>query len=152
MICAFFGHKYTPESVKPLLDAAIRNIIEHYPDTTFYVGHNGNFDRMVLSVLKKLSVEFPDLSYSVILAYLPTGKSAERYNDLPTIYPEGIESTPLKYAISYRNNWIVKQADMIICYITHDFGGAAQFVKKAENKGKTVYNLADLQKNIDLFV
>lgn len=77
MICAFFGHKDSPESVRPLLEAAIRRIIEHYPDTTFYVGHNGNFDRIVLSVLKKLSAEVPELSFAVILAYLPTGKSAE---------------------------------------------------------------------------
>ena len=152
MICAFFGHKDTPESVKPLLEAAIRHIIEHYPDTTFYVGHNGNFDRIVLSVIKNLSVEFSDLSYAVILAYLPTGKSTERYNGLPTIYPEGIENTPLKYAISYRNNWIVKQADMIVCYITHNYGGAVQFVKKAKNMGKTVYNVANLYENIDFFV
>lgn len=144
MICAFFGHKDSPESVKPLLEAAIRRIIEHYPNTTFYVGHNGNFDRMVLSVLKKLSAEITELSYAVILAYLPTGKTAECYNGLPTIYPEGIECAPKKYAISYRNNRIVKQADMIICYITHDFGGVAQFVKKAENKGKIVYNVANL--------
>lgn len=144
MICAFFGHKDSPESVRPLLEVAIRRIIEHYPDTTFYVGHNGNFDRMVLSVLKKLSAEITELSYAVILAYLPTGKTAECYNGLPTIYPEGIESVPKKYAISYRNNRIVKQADMIICYIIHDFGGAAQFVKKAENKGKIVYNVANL--------
>lgn len=149
MICAFFGHKDSPESVKPLLEAAIRNIIEHYPDTTFYVGHNGNFDRMVLSVLKKLSAEVPEISFVVILAYLPSGNC---YNGLPTIYPEGIECVPKRYAISYRNNWIVKQADTIICYITRDFGGAAQFVKKAENKGKTVYNVADLREDIDFFV
>ncbi len=142
MICAFFGHKDTPESVKPSLEVAIRHIIERCPDTTFYVGHNGNFDRMVLSILKKLSVEVPDMSYAVILAYLPTGKSAECYNGLPTIYPEGIENTPLKYAISYRNDWIIKQADIIVCYITHNYGGAAQFVKKAERKGKIVYNLS----------
>ena len=152
MICAFFGHKDTPESVKLSLEAAIRRIIKKYPDITFYVGHNGNFDRMVLSVLKYLSQDFPTISYAVILAYLPTEKSTERYKGMTTVYPEGIENTPLKYAISYRNNWIVKQADMIVCYITHNYGGAAQFVKKAENKGKIVYNVADFSENIDFFV
>lgn len=149
MICAFFRHKDSPENVKPMIEAAIRQIMKRYPDTTFYVGHNGNFDRMVLSVLKKLSAEIPALSYAIIFAYLPTSKLAECYNGLTTVYPEGIECVPKRYAISYRNNWIVKQADMIICYITHDFGGAAQFVKKAENKGKTVYNVADLREDID---
>ncbi len=143
MICAFFGHKDTPESIRPLLELAVKQIIELYPDTTFYVGNNGNFDRMVLSVLKSLSEDFPTISYSVILAYLPTGKSAE-FDGLPTIYPEGIEYVPKKYAISYRNDWIERQSGMVICYITHNYGGAAKFVEKACKKGKTVRNLANL--------
>ena len=143
MICAFFGHRDTPESIRPLLESAVKQIIERYPDTTFYVGNNGNFDRMVLSVLKSLSQDFPTISYAVILAYLPIGKSAG-FDGLSTIYPEGIECVPKKYAISYRNDWIVKKADMVICYITHDYGGAAKFVEKACKKGKTVCNLANL--------
>lgn len=141
MICAFFGHKDTPESVKPALEAAVKQIIERYSDTTFYVGNNGNFDRMVLSVLKSLSEDFPTISYSVILAYLSISKSSE-FDGLSTIYPEGIECVPKKYAISYRNDWIVRQSDMVICYITHNYGGAAKFVEKARKNGKIVYNLA----------
>ena len=143
MICAFFGHKDTPESIRPFLEAAVKQIIERYPDTTFYVGNNGNFDRMVLSVLKSLSQDFPTISYAVILAYLPISKSAE-FDGLPTIYPEGTECVPKKYAISYRNDWIAKKADMVICYITHNYGGAAKFVEKACKNGKIVYNLANL--------
>ena len=142
MICAFFGHKDTPESIRPLLEAVVKQIIERYPDTTFYVGNNGNFDRMVLSVLKSLSQDFPTISYAIILAYLPTGKSAE-FDSLSTIYPEGIECVPKKYAISYRNDWIVKKADIVVCYITRSFGGAAKFVEKAKRTGKTVYNIAN---------
>lgn len=143
MICAFFGHKDTPESIRPLLESAVKQIIERYPDTTFYVGNNGNFDRIVLSVLKSLSQDFPTISYSVILAYLSTEKD-KLYSSLPTIYPEGIECVPKKYAISYRNYWIAKKADMVICYITHNYGGAAKFVEKACKNGKIVYNLANL--------
>lgn len=142
MICAFFGHKDTPESIRPLLESAVKQIIAQYPDVTFYVGHNGNFDRMVLSVLKSLSENFPTISYAVILAYLPTSKSAE-FNDLPTIYPEEIECVPKKYAISYRNDWIVKKSDMVICYINRNYGGAAKFVEKARKSEKIVCNLAD---------
>lgn len=143
MICAFFGHKDTPETIRPLLESAVKQIIERYPNTTFYVGNNGNFDRMVLSVLKSLSQDFPTISYAVILAYLPISKSAE-FDGLSTIYPEGIECVPKKYAISYRNDWIVKKSDMVICYIKHNYGGAAKFVEKACKKGKTVCNLANL--------
>ena len=49
-----------------------------------------------------------------------------------------------KYAISYRNNWIVKKADLVVCYITLSFGGAAKFVEKARKNGKIIYTLANL--------
>jgi len=142
MICAFFGHKDSPESIKPVLEFAVKQIAERYHDITFYVGHNGSFDRMVLSVLKKISGDFPSMSYAVVLAYLPMEKD-ECYSSLPTIYPEGIEFVPKRYAISHRNDWIVKQADMVVCYITRNFGGAAEFVEKVRKNGKNVYNLAD---------
>lgn len=43
MICAFSGHKDTPESMRPLLESAVKQIIERYPDIIFYVGNNGKF-------------------------------------------------------------------------------------------------------------
>lgn len=100
---------------------------------------------MVISLLKQLSAKYTTISCAVILAYLPTDKTNVICCELPTIYPEGIEYVPPKYAVSYRNNWIVKQADMVICYITHDFGGAAKFVKKARKKGKKIYNAAQIE-------
>lgn len=97
---------------------------------------------MVISLLKKLSEKYTMISCAVILAYLPTDKTNIICCDLPTIYPEGIEYIPPKYAVSYRNDWIVRQADMVVCYITHDFGGAAKFVEKARKKGKIIYNVS----------
>jgi hypothetical protein len=38
---------------------------------------------------------------------------------------------------------MINKCDYVICYITHSFGGAAQFVEKAKRKGKTIINLAD---------
>lgn len=145
MICSFFGHKDTPASVKTELKSEVTRVIERYPNTTFYVGHNGSFDSVVLSVLKELAIKFPNISYAVILAYLPKDNSNDYFKDVSTIYPEGIEAVPKKYAISYRNDWMVKQSDMVICYITHSFGGAAKFVDKARRADKTVCNLADLK-------
>lgn len=146
MICTFFGHKNTPASIKPMLESRIKQIIERYPDIKFYVGHNGSFDSMVISALKELSEIYPGISYDVVLAYLPTNntdKTSDFFCGLPTIYPEKIEFVPKKYAISFRNDWMVKQADTVICYITHDFGGAAKYAQKSRKLNKTVINLAD---------
>ena len=100
----------------------------------FYVGNNGNFDTMVRRQLEDLSQTFP-ITYSVVLAYLPTKKS--EYDDYTnTILPEGIETIPKRFAISYRNKWMIDQADVVVTYVTHSFGGAAKFKELHKSKAK----------------
>ena len=59
-----------------------------------------------------------------------------------TLLPEGIEAVHPRFAISWRNKWMIKQSDYVVTYITHSWGGAAQFAKLAEKQKKTVINLA----------
>lgn len=49
--------------------------------------------------------------------------------------PEKIENVHPRYAISWRNKWMIRESDMVIAYITHSWGGAATYVEKAEKKG-----------------
>ena len=117
------------------------------PETVyFYVGHQGHFDGMARSVMKELIKEGYDINYSVVLAYMPGKKyefdSQDAYAD--TLYPEGLESVHPKFAITWRNNWMVDQADVILCYVKYRIGGAYQFVEKARRKGKKIINLADM--------
>ena len=55
--------------------------------------------------------------------------------------PEEVAVVPPRYAIDRRNKWMLKQADFVVTYITHDWGGAAKFAKMAEKQGKKVINL-----------
>jgi hypothetical protein len=116
-------------------------LIENKNVTVFYVGNNGNFDTMVLRQLEDLSQTYP-ITYSVVLAYLPTEKN--KYDNLTnTIYPEGLEIVPKRFAISWRNKWMIKQSDVVVTYVTHNFGGAAQFKEVAEKQGKIVIELSE---------
>ena len=134
MVCTFFGHKDTPKEIEPTLRSTLIDLIENKNVTTFYVGNNGNFDTMVHSQLEDLSQSYP-IKYSVVLAYLPTAKN--KYDNLTnTIYPEGIESVPKRFAISWRNKWMIQQSDIVVTYVTHNFGGAAQFKALAERQNK----------------
>ena len=45
--CTFFGHRDCPETIKPKIRTAVINLIENHGVTMFYVGNQGNFDRMV---------------------------------------------------------------------------------------------------------
>lgn len=142
MVVSFFGHKDTPNSVKPLLEQTVQHLIEDNGEIAFLVGTHGAFDLMAQSVLKRAIEHYPRIACYIVLAYIPVGESGKQCK-LPTLVPEGIENVPKKFAISYRNNYMVKECDTVICYITHDWGGAAQFVVKAESAGKVVINLAE---------
>ena len=141
MVCTFFGHKDTPKEIEPTLRSTLIDLIENHDATEFYVGNNGNFDTMVRRQLEELSKVYP-ITYSVVLAYLPTKKS--EYDDYTnTIYPEGIEAVPKRFAISYRNKWMIQQADAVVTYVTHTYGGAWQFKARAERQGKLVIELSE---------
>ena len=141
MICTFFGHKDTPKEIEPILRSTLIDLIENKNINVFYVGNNGNFDNMVRRQLEDLSLTYP-ITYNVVLAYLPTKKS--EYEDYTnTILPEGIETKPKRFAISYRNKWMIQQSDIVVTYVTHSFGGAAQFKNMAERKGKTIIELSE---------
>ena len=36
----------------------------------------------------------------------------------------------MKFAISRRNEWMVDQADVVVAYVTHGWGGAAAVERK----------------------
>ena len=142
MTCTFFGHRVVPDEIEPTLRSALIELIEKRGVTLFYVGNNGEFDAMVRRVLKELSARYP-ITCCVVLAYLP-GKSrdAKTTDDADTILPEGIETVPKRFAVAYRNRWMVAHADVAVTYVAHDVGsGAAQFKRLAEKKGKTIVEL-----------
>ena len=60
-----------------------------------------------------------------------------------SLYPP-IEKTPLKFAISKRNKWIVNEADLIIAYVSRNYGGAYSALKYAEKLKKKIINLAKI--------
>jgi len=141
MTVTFFGHKDTPKNIEPTLRTTLVDLIENKNATVFYIGNNGSFDTMIRRQLEALSQTYP-ITYSVVLAYLPTKKS--EYDDFTnTLLPEGIETIPKRFAISYRNKWMIEQADVVVTYVTHSFGGAAQFKEMAERQGKTVIELSE---------
>ena len=83
--------------------------------------------------------------YNVVLAYMPGTTEEYAYAEpMETMFPEGLESVPKRFAISWRNDWMLKNSDCVIAYVKHNFGGSGKFVEKAEHQGKRVINLANL--------
>ena len=76
---------------------------------------------------------------------MPTKKTEYNQNEYNynTIYPDGLEKTPSKYAIPKRNEWMIDKSDYVVTYVKYIVGGAAQFKELAERKGKTIISIAD---------
>lgn len=144
MVCCFFGHKDAPASIISALEYAIENLIQNAGVNEFLVGNQGCFDGMVHRVLKKAKNKYPSITYHVVLAYMPKEKNRySLYEYGETILPAGIESIHPKFAISWRNKWMIQESDMVVCYVNHSWGGAAQFVEYARKQGKTIINIGD---------
>ena len=147
MTCCFFGHKDTPSSVYDKLKEVVEKLIVEDGVTSFLVGNQGHFDGLVLSALRHLKMKYPHINYNVVLAYMPAEKEEwNPYEFGETMLPEGIESVHPRYAISWRNKWMVNESDMVICYITHGWGGAAKYAELANKHNKTILNIGLLDK------
>ena len=132
--CCFFGHREVTHNIKDKLIAIIEKLITEDNVTEFYVGNQGQFDSMVYSVLKELKAKYPHIRYTVVLAYMPDEHIKKVYGE-DTLIPDGMENVPKKFAISKRNDWMIQQSEIAVCYVHKITGGAAKFREKAEKKG-----------------
>ena len=141
--CTFFGHRDCPSSIKPKLRKILIDLIENHAVDMFYVGQQGAYDAIVRAVLKELVSVYPHIRYAVVLERLPPKRDecgTRDYSD--TMLPEGIETVHPRFAISWRNKWMLKQSDYVVTYITHSWGGAAQFAEMAERNNRTIINIS----------
>ena len=138
--CCFFGHREVIHNIRPKLTEIIEKLIFDEGVRDFYVGHQGQFDSMVYSVLTELKAKFPQIRYTVVLAYMPDEHIKEVYGE-DTLFPDGLENVPKRFAISKRNDWMIQQSDYAVCYVHKITGGAAKFRNKAEKKGLRVVDI-----------
>ncbi len=137
--CTFFGHRDAPDTVLPLLMCAIEKLIVNDAVTVFYVGNHGSFDRLAYYALRQMRKSYPHIRITVVLAYMPSAKD-DRYSE-DSLLPEGIETVPKRFAINYRNEWMLRHSTHVISYVVRIFGGAARYVDLARKKNKTIISL-----------
>ena len=58
-----------------------------------------------------------------------------------SIYPEGLEKTPKRFAILKRNQWMIDNADIILYFSERSFGGVATAIEYAQKKSKKLISL-----------
>lgn len=151
MIISFAGHSLIPcgAKVKEIVKEKIKEYIANEHFVTFYLGGYGDFDEICAEACRELKKDFENIDLVYVTPYFDLSHQV-RIKEMQmlklydsSIYPP-IENTPLKYAISKRNDWMMKCADMIIAYVCHNSGGAYNSLKTAERYNKKIINIYDL--------
>ena len=143
--CFFIGHRNAPETLRPLLDAAIERHISEYGVNEFIAGHYGSFDYMAAGAVKQAKKRHPEVTLVLLLPYYPFPYDTGGYDS--TYYPEGMETGPKPFAIVRANDYMIKTCEYLICYDAGLIGNTGMLVKKAlrrQAKGEMhVDNLAE---------
>ena len=149
---AFFGHRYVDNIIRieDLLEEQIRKLIDENEYVDFLVGRNGDFDQCVSSSVLRVRKKYRDDNSALVLVLpYPTAEYLSNetyfhdyYTDVEISYVASVAHP--KSAIQIRNREMVDRADLVICYIEHEKGGAWQTVEYAMKQGKPVANLAKL--------
>ena len=148
MVISFFGHSnfIKTETYEEKMLSLLEEKVGDAP-ADFYLGGYGDFDYFAFECCKKYKSKHPSVSLIFVTPYITVeyqkhhlNHQKERYDSI--IYPE-IENKPIKFAIIYRNRWMVEQADFIVCYIDHEWGGAFKAYQYAKQKKKQIFNIFD---------
>jgi uncharacterized phage-like protein YoqJ len=147
MVVTFCGHSdvYQPDVVKSWLRVVVSHLIEAGAET-FYLGGYGSFDSLAATVVKETKALHPEIESVLVIPYLDKEWDHDRYDS--SIYP-GLENVPPRFAISKRNQWMVSEADVVVAYVTHSWGGASKTLAYARRKKKEIILYPDLKANQD---
>ena len=148
---AFFGHRYidNPFRIEERLEEHIYRLLAEKEYVDFLIGRDGEFDQFASSAVLRLRKRYRDDNSSLILVlpyaraeYLNNEESYhDYYSDVEISYAASMAHP--KAAIQIRNREMVDRADLILCCIEREQGGAWQTIQYAIKQGKTVINLAD---------
>ena len=136
MTVTFCGHKDIADTstVRAAVDEVLRTLVAEGADY-FLLGGYGGFDYLAAHAVHEQKQQHPEIHSTLVIPYLNREYSIELYDD--TTYPP-LEDVPMKFAISRRNEWMVDQADVVVAYVTHGWGGAAATLQYAERKNKRI--------------
>ena len=147
MIVTFCGHAdflKTEKHEQTMLNL-LETVVGDRP-AEMYLGGYGGFDDFAYDCCRKYKQTHPGISLVFVTPYLTEAYQKDHLKNQENrfdyiLYPE-IENKPKKFAIVYRNKYMVEKADVVIAYVMHDFGGAYATYTYAKRKGKAIFNLA----------
>ena len=147
MIITFCGHsqfqcsKELEQKILDILEKEVGDI-----SAEMYLGGYGDFDEFAYRCCKKYKETHPNIKLIFVTPYLFPEYQKNQLSELSSrydfiLYPP-LEDTLPRFAIIYRNRYMVDAADFVIAFVSHSFGGAHTTLKYAQKKRKKIFNLA----------
>ena len=150
MIISFAGHAKlsSHDSIKEIVKEQIRKNIVGAEKVICYLGGYGDFDAICARACKELKEEEISIESVFVTPYMDFSSQA-KLKDLQTcglydvvMYPP-LEGVPPRFAILKRNEWMMKNADLVIAYVDHEYGGAYQSLRMARRRKKKIINVCE---------
>lgn len=85
-----------------------------------------------------------DIDVKVVLAYLNQKARDSYYDTDKTVFPEVLDKTPLRFAISKRNLYMIEQSQYMVCYVNNTFSNSYKFVQRAKCLNLQIINIGNL--------
>ena len=149
MTISFIGHSVisSQSKVKEMVKEQIRGKITN-GKLVCYLGGYGDFDVICACACRELKQKYDGIELVYVTPYLSLSEQ-EKIKELlncglydTTVYPP-IEKVPPKFAILKRNEWMMTNADTIIAYVNHSYGGAYKSLRVAKRRKKKIINICD---------
>lgn len=148
MIITFVGHSNISDG-RRLLEKIKNTIEENIKDSefvTFYCGGYGDFDNLCAKACRSIKKTHKGCELVFVTPYITESQQEkiEYFTKMNLydfcVYPP-LEKVPLRFAIIKRNEWMVREADLIIAYVNKS-GGAYKTLEYARKRKKQIINLA----------
>lgn len=105
-----------------------------------FLGDMGHFRLWRCKKFLLYGGQYPAIHTALVLPYLRVKQIPPCYDEI--IYPP-LEKVPWRLAILKRDEWLVEHCDLMIAYVTHEWGGAAKMMRFAERKKKRIISLVE---------
>ena len=150
MTIAFVGHShiYFRGKIEEVVKEQIIRNVTDFGNVVCYLGGFGDFDDICACVCRNLKQEYDNVERIYVAPYMSIAqqKKIKKMQECglcdTSIYPP-IEGVPPRYAIVRKNEWIVKEEDLIIAYVEQSWGGAYRALQIAKREKKRIVNICD---------
>ena len=120
-------------TIEPLIHAGI---------TTFLCGGMEAVEWLCARQVYQEKQQYSEVECLLVIPYLSFRIRERKYFD-DILYPEGFEKYYFKAAIPERNRFMVNHSSYALCYVDHDWGGAAKTYRLAVQQALRIINLGE---------